>query len=98
VRPEDLPSLLASVDDVDPKWLQSVFLLAGIDTPPIASTRVTPIGHGNLSETAKISVSYEQAAPEAPDSVVCKFASHRPAAQAFVQRYRPYVTEVSVYR
>jgi aminoglycoside phosphotransferase (APT) family kinase protein len=72
--PDNLPppGLIASVDGVTPAWLQSVFQHAGLDMPRVSMASAEAIGHGNLSATYRVAITYNANAAEAVNSVVCK--------------------------
>ena len=98
--PKDLPKphLLDDVGKIDNLWMQSVFSHAGLDVPRIAMVDCRPLGHGNLSSTVTATIAYNQTTNDVPTSVVCKFNSILPEAQAHLVEPSPYRTEVSTYR
>lgn len=96
--PDNLPPpgfILGSVN-VTPAWLQSVFQHAGIDAPRISMVSAEPIGHGNLSEKVKDSITYNANAAKAVSSVVCKLTSVIPDAVEIAGLQDVYAREVAV--
>lgn len=77
-----MPALLSSIDQIDARWLESVFAEAEINVPAIGNVQVAPLGAGNTGTTVKVSLEYEASDTAAPASVVCKF---HPVDQAQIE-------------
>jgi hypothetical protein len=98
-QPLPPPALLQSLSQVDREWLQRVFAAADYPVPRIALvTSVTPIGHGTMSETARVEIAYNADASDAPPSVICKFGALNPAAQALNAQFGFFTREAETYR
>jgi hypothetical protein len=91
------PALLSSVEQIDTHWIQRVLRHAGLDVPRVGLVRTTPIGQGNVSSTVKVRVDYNADAGDAPRSLIAKFHSQIPEANALVARYGIYAREAAVY-
>lgn len=92
------PALLASVGEIDEAWLQAVFHGAGAVLPRIAMVRAQPLGHGNMSDTVRLTIGYNKPVADEPTSVVAKFNSNYPDAQALAAAIEPYRAEACAYR
>ena len=97
--PTDLPppQLLSSVEQIDTNWIQRVLHHAGVAAPRVGLVGTKPIGAGNVSTTVKVSVDYNADARDAPRSLIAKFHSQIPEANALVARYGIYAREKAVY-
>jgi hypothetical protein len=91
------PALLSSVDDIDSVWMQSVFAQARVEVPRIAKVATEPIGHGNMSETVRVELTYDGEAGDAPRSVVCKFHARDEHRMEMAARFGPYRREADSY-
>ena len=93
-----MPGLLASIDQIDSPWLESVFAEAGIDVPAINNISVEPIGAGNTGITVKVSLDYKAPDTAAPKSVVCKFhPTDQPRIEA-IKSAGVFLTETNVQK
>jgi hypothetical protein len=72
--PDNLPppGFIAGVDGITPAWLQSLFQHAGLEMPRVSMVKADAIGHGNLSATYRVAITYNANAANAVNSVVCK--------------------------
>ncbi len=97
--PQNLPAptMISSLDQVTPEWLQAVFQHAGIDSPRISLSRSVPIGHGNLSVTGRTAITYNANAEEGIRSVVCKITTDIAAAADIAATQDVYRREASAY-
>jgi hypothetical protein len=97
--PHDLPppALLSSVEQIDTHWIQRVLRHAGLDVPRVGLVRTKPIGQGNVSSTVKVRVDYNADAGDAPRTLIAKFHSQVPEANALVARYGIYRREAAIY-
>ena len=96
-----MPELLASIDQIDAPWLDSVFAEAGVDVPTINNISVAPIGAGNTGITVKVSLDYKVLSPApdtaAPKSVVCKFHPTDQRIEA-IKRAGAFLTEFNAQK
>jgi hypothetical protein len=93
------PALIRYAVDVTPEWLTAV--LSGADMLQegcrVTGVDVTPIGTGQMADTARLAVTYDE--PGAgPASVVGKFASADEQSRATGLALRAYEIEVRFYR
>ena len=93
-----MPELLASINQIDARWLASVFAYAGIDVPTISNLRVAPLGAGNTGTTVKVSLKYEAPDSAAPASVVCKFHPDDQAKIETIKTAGVFLTETNVQK
>lgn len=96
----DLSDIPAHIDDVEAVWLESI-LKSGrhLTQGSIASIEAerVGIGVGILADLAKISISYDEANPEAPSSVIVKLQSHVEANRALSMTFSFYERELLFY-
>ena len=93
-----VPELLSSIDQIEARWLESVFAEAEINAPAISNVQVRPLGAGNTGTTVKVSLEYEPSDTAAPASVVCKF---HPVDQAKIEAIKSagvFLTETNVQK
>lgn len=62
------------------------------------SAAVSPVGTGQLAETYRLNLRYEDDQENCPDSVVCKIASANPDSRAIARQWSLYEREVRFYR
>lgn len=89
--------MLTSVDDIDHLWIEGIFAQAGIEVPRITKVATHPIGHGNMSETVRVDLTYHGEAGAAPRSVVCKFHARDDHRMQVAALYGPYRREAESY-
>ena len=72
--PDNLPppGLIAGAEGITPAWMQSLFQHAGLDMPRVSMAGAEAIGHGKLSATYRVAITYNANAANAVNSVVCK--------------------------
>ena len=68
--PDDPVTVARTVGDLDAEWLAAL-----LDTGPITSLAVVPIGTGQMSLTYRVSPEYQDPERAGPDSVVVKLAA-----------------------
>jgi Phosphotransferase enzyme family len=90
---EDSPKIIRTVVDLDPAWLAGV-----LGTGAIASFEVQEIGTGQMSESHRISVTYEGPEPTGPATTVIKLAASDPTSRATGVGLGIYAREVRFYR
>lgn len=91
------PPMISSLDQATPLWMQAVLQQAGIDAPRISITGSSPVGHGNLSMTGRVSITYNANAADAVRSVVCKITSDIDAAVEIASMQDVYRREAAAY-
>ncbi|HXJ35723.1 MAG TPA: phosphotransferase [Candidatus Eisenbacteria bacterium] len=86
-------------DDVDVAWLEGVLRAAGLlDGTRLVGCEPARVGTGQMGDSIRYVLRYDGAAPRAPRSVVCKFASSDPTSRATGVALRTYEVEVGFYR
>ena len=93
-----MPELLSSIDQIDSRWLASVFTHAGIEVPTISNFRIAPLGAGNTGTTIKVSLEYDESGAPAPASVVCKFHPDDQAKIEAIKTAGVFLTETNVQK
>jgi hypothetical protein len=98
--PENLPppEILASLDGITREWVQKVFKAAGVKAQRVSMVSTERVGHGNMSETARVYVSYNAAPDESPNTIICKFDPKIPQAAAMAAAVGSNLREVETYR
>ncbi len=94
---EGAPRLLDRLDEIDAGWLTAVLRRAGHADADIAGFALTPIGAGNVSDTARVDLVHRGGAG-APASLVCKFRCSDAVAHAHGVASGSYHREVGSYR
>ena len=85
--------------DVTPAWLSHVLRRSGaLSTGRVRDVRTQQVGTGQMGTSVRYVLDLEDAAPAAPRSVVCKFASSDPTSRSTGLTLRTYEVEVSFYR
>lgn len=99
--PRDLPPphVLASLGQIDRDWVQKVLKNGGVDSLRVGDVgKVEAIGHGTLSETARVNFVYNGDPGELPTSFICKFHGASAAVTDANKRLGIYKREVESYR
>jgi hypothetical protein len=91
--PQRAGSIIRTVDELDPEWLQ-----AALGCGAIAALAAERIGTGQMSESHRISISYRDGSRDGPRSVVLKIASADPSSRATGVGLGIYGREVAFYR
>lgn len=93
------PDLLRHASDLTPQWLTDVLVAAGSLKAGhrILDLAVIPIGTGQMADTSRITLVYDEAGA-GPPSVVGKFASADDQSRATGLALRAYEIEVRFYR
>lgn len=89
IRPEPLPR----PEQVDPAWLNEIL---GDKAGNIAALDVTPVGAGQIGETARFAIRYAEG-QSGPASLIGKFASLDPASRDVARGWSLYEREVRFY-
>jgi len=91
-------AILHSLDDVTCEWVDDVLIAAGLlERDELQDIAVTPIGHGQVADCAKIELDLDDAS-NAPRSVVIKAPSRDETSRATAQVQRLYEREVRCYQ
>src|SRR3990167_9382825 len=91
----------AHPDDLTPAWLTQRLRAAGaIGGQVVTGFSTTPIGEGVgiLGVLARVLLVYDQPAPNAPRSLVAKFATPHEGNRAVAMHFRLYEREVRFYQ
>jgi hypothetical protein len=88
----DSPTVIRTPDELDTEWLARVL------DAPVASFGVEPIGTGQMSETFRISLGYDEAERAGAGSVVMKVAAADPTSRATGLGMGIYEREIRFYR
>lgn len=90
----DIPGIAA----VTPTWLGSCLAAAGLTRARITRIDAARIGTGQAARCARLTIEYAGATPDAPRTLVAKFASDDPATRAGCAAMGIYRREVEFYR
>src|SRR5437660_9138061 len=90
---EHSPKIIRTAEDLDPAWLAGA-----LGTGPVASFSVREIGTGQMSESHRISLTYEGPEPPGPARIVIKLAASDPTSRATGVGLGSYAREVRFYR
>jgi ecdysteroid kinase len=86
-------------EDVTAGWLDGVLRGAGLaGDARVVGVSSALVGTGQMGTSARYAIAWDRAAPGAPRSVVCKFASADPTSRATGVSLRTYEVEVQFYR
>jgi hypothetical protein len=88
----EFPTVIRTPDELDTAWLASAL------SAPVASFAVEPIGTGQMSETFRISLGYDDAERAGPASVVMKVAAADPTSRATGLGMGIYEREIRFYQ
>jgi len=92
-------TLPLTVDDLTTSWLQ--FAMADViqdETIEGFSAEIIGVGEGFMGQLARVSLSYANDAPDAPRSVIAKFASTKPETREMARDQNAYKREIGFYR
>jgi ecdysteroid kinase len=93
VGPDQPVTLARTVDDVDAEWLAAV-----LDTGPISSLTVAPIGTGQMSLTYRVGLGYADPERAGPESVVIKLAADDETSRSTGIALGIYEAEIRFYQ
>ena len=86
-------------DAVTPAWLDGVLRASGATrTSRVVAATPAVVGTGQMGTSVRYALAYDDDAPRAPISVVCKFASSDPTSRSTGVALRTYEVEVAFYR
>jgi len=95
----DVPELIRAPDAVSREWLTQVLRRARLlDRAGVEHFTAQTVGTGQMGTSVRYRLHYDHAESQAPQSVVCKFASADPTSRATGLALRSYEAEVSFYR
>ena len=98
VNEEPQPQLIRSPAAVTPAWLTAVLRRAGrLDSAQVDHFDPTIVGTGQMGASVRYTLKYDRDAPQAPRSVVCKFASDDLISRSTGVAMRTYEVEVNFY-
>lgn len=85
-----------------PEWLSGILAEAGAlpDGVRVVEARRSKLGEGTgmMSELRRLHLRYDQAAPQAPASLIAKYPSQNPTNRAVAMRYKVYEREVRYFK
>jgi hypothetical protein len=91
--------IAARPQDVDAAWLTAALRRAGVlGEAAVSGVVAKPVGNGLVGDSFSFALAYDRPAPEAPASVVGKFAAVDPASKAAGVTLNLYAREVAFYR
>lgn len=88
-------------DELTREWLTQRLAVAGrIGDAAVAAFSTAPVGEGigMLGILARVQLSYDRPAPEAPRSLIAKFATRHAGNRAVAMHFRLYEREINFYR
>jgi hypothetical protein len=90
---------LRRADEIDPNWLTAVLRNAGaLPTGQVADFTRAPVGNGLVADSYRFALTYDDAPPDAPVSLIGKFPSHDPVSRKSGTDHLLYVREIAFYR
>ena len=90
---------LRRADTIDPEWLTQVLRAAGdLPTGRVVDFHRTAVGNGLVADSYRFDLTYADAPPEAPASLVGKFPSHDPVSRKSGSDHLLYLREIAFYR
>lgn len=90
-----LPPVIDTAAQVTPAWLTAALNYAGLAVE-VAEVRATPVGTGQMADSARLSITYTTVADGAPVSLVGKFPSADSLSRSAGER-GAYASEVGFY-
>jgi len=91
------PGTAPTPDAIDARWLRETLNHAGKDIRPTGVT-VAPVGTGQLAETYRLVLSYDEAGHGGPSSMICKLAASDENSRATAKHWSLYEREVRFYQ
>jgi hypothetical protein len=84
---------------IDPDWMTAALRRAGaLRESRVAGLTCKPVGNGLVGDSYRFDLSYEEAEPDAPASVIGKFPAADPDSRRAGSAHLLYLREVSFYR
>lgn len=92
-------TILHGPDELTAGWLTDALRESGaLSSGSVTSFTTTPIGTGQMGDAFRIGLGYDRSEPDAPATVVAKFATTDEGSRAAGLVLRAYEIEVNVYR
>jgi Protein of unknown function (DUF1679)/Ecdysteroid kinase-like family len=93
-------SVPANADEITPEWLTAALRTAGaLDQARVKSIKSAPTGRlGFTGQLLRLLISYDEAEPGAPSSLVAKFSAPRPELREVIHSMGFYEREIGFYR
>ena len=90
---------LRRAEDIDPEWLTAVLHGSGdLPTGRVVDFEATAVGNGLVAECYCFALTYADAPPGAPATLVGKFPSHDPVSRKSGTDHQLYAREIAFYR
>lgn len=90
---------LRTADRIDPDWMTKALRLAGaLPHGRVIDITQRPVGNGLVADSIRFQLTFADAPPDAPTSLVGKFPSHDPVSRKSGTDHLLYLREVSFYR
>jgi hypothetical protein len=90
---------LRTAATIDPEWLTVALRAAGVlPRVRVCDIASAPVGNGLVADSFRFTLSYIDAPPTAPATIVGKFPSHDPVSRKSGTDHLLYLREVSFYR
>ena len=84
---------------IDPDWMTGALRRAGaLRESRVADMTCKPVGNGLVGDSYRFDLTYEDAEPDAPASVIGKFPAADPDSRRAGSAHLLYLREVSFYR
>ena len=93
---EPEPAVVDRVDELTADWLTAAFASGGLDVA-VAGVEHRPVGTGQMAESHRLALTYDDAADTGPATVVAKIPAAGPESRA-AGAAGGYATEVGFYR
>lgn len=92
-------TILQGPDDLSAAWLTGVLEQSGaVRSASVTAFTTAPIGTGQMGDAFRVGLTYDRAEPDAPATVVIKFATTNEQSRATGVALRSYEIEIEVYR
>ncbi|MEE9416318.1 MAG: phosphotransferase [Acidimicrobiales bacterium] len=90
-----LPPVIDTAAEVTPEWLSAALNSAGLAVA-VESVTTTPVGTGQMADSARLSISYSTEVKSAPNTLVGKFPSTDPQSRS-AGEHGGYASEIGFY-
>jgi len=93
------PPIAPNAGAIDSDWMTRALRAAGaIGDSRVVDVAAKPVGNGLVGDSFRFTLTYDQAEPNAPATVVGKFAAADPSSRASGAGHRLYLREVTFYK